>query len=240
MRIFSDFLDYYDSVQAYGQDSSLIYVRKRMEKEYKWNHRDGGDYPLNLSKFEYLNRDMIRTQIVVGFCGKLYPAMETWAYYNHSQLSPVRESKICFSAEEVINEVSFRLKGRDLEKYEKGQWFKGCWDYPSVKKINSFFDSYKNAGDKLLSLFVENKAPIFIGRQEYLYSREPKITFNDRLIDLDFVRIVPPFEAFQAITTFMDNMGRPEPYVPTPTDRQMLEIKGFDKFSFKTPPSKRK
>jgi hypothetical protein len=71
MRIISDFHDYYDAVQATGQDQTLVYYRKPEEVEIR-------EYPLPVLS-HYLWADEASypkvRQPIVGFCGKIYPVL---------------------------------------------------------------------------------------------------------------------------------------------------------------------
>ena len=72
MRIISDFHDYYDVVQASGQDQSLIYNRKEKTVELT-------NYPFPFFRFSaYYWPDPFTLQVqqhIVGFCGKVYPVL---------------------------------------------------------------------------------------------------------------------------------------------------------------------
>lgn len=66
MRIISDFHDYYDAVQAAGQDQTLIYFRKREEEIVS-------DYSLPVIEWSVWLRDSKRIRVqehIIGFCGK--------------------------------------------------------------------------------------------------------------------------------------------------------------------------
>lgn len=67
MRIKSSFHDYYDGVQIYGQDRSLLYLRT--PKEVKC-----AKYPF-ATFWEPSAHPMSVEVLMIGFCGKLYPAV---------------------------------------------------------------------------------------------------------------------------------------------------------------------
>src|SRR5688572_9477288 len=54
MRIISNFKDYYDCIQSYGQDDDLVYLRKTEEKIVAGSITQG---------------------YYIGFCGKIYPVL---------------------------------------------------------------------------------------------------------------------------------------------------------------------
>ncbi len=76
MRIVSDFHDYYGTVQATGQDQTVVYLRTK--KEVKLNRNsfpfpvfEGTRWPLD----HPLQEGVPVVQSVVGFCGKVYPIL---------------------------------------------------------------------------------------------------------------------------------------------------------------------
>ena len=50
--------------------------------------------------------------------------------------------------------------------------------------------------------------------------------------------MVDPYQAFQEINMWMSNQAMPEKVIPEIDNKTMIEIKGFDKFSFRKDKSK--
>ena len=62
---------------------------------------------------------------------------------------------------------------------------------------------------------------------------------NAPLSDLDFAKVMPPYQAYQEIRMFLGNMAQPEKPIPQIDDETMVEIKGHGgKYSFRKPPQK--
>jgi hypothetical protein len=109
MRIISDFHDYYDSVQATGQDQTLVYYRKAEEVETP-------EYPfpvLGYCESPYEPCGPRVRQHIVGFCGKIYPVIT---------LTQVASDKkaICHNLEEVDHFVEGNLRKKAIEGYRTG------------------------------------------------------------------------------------------------------------------------
>ncbi len=70
MRIISSFHDYYDSVQATGQDQTLVYVREPQIKETRC------DLPYLSCGNRYIDsNEMFASSYFIGFCGKVHLAV---------------------------------------------------------------------------------------------------------------------------------------------------------------------
>ena len=79
MRIVSDFHDYYDAVQATGQDQTLVYLRTRKEVELDRNSFPFpvfGGTPWTNVNYRSGRKGVTVVQSVVGFCGKVYPMLQ--------------------------------------------------------------------------------------------------------------------------------------------------------------------
>lgn len=223
MRIISSFHDYYDSVQSFGQDRSLIYDRKTKEHRYKY----GRDYPFPtiISAWTSRPRPSI-TPYTIGFCGKLYPAI-----YAHYRFEP----KFYFKPEEFDVFINENFKKREREAYLSKKKFSWCF---GQKDIKAFFDKHnKKLEEKWKEYFVEHRIPTFVASyDEY----NGMLVENEQLKSVDFQRIVDPFTAYQEIQMFMGNLAAPRKEIPAISDADMLEAKGFDKLSFRKEPSKKK
>jgi hypothetical protein len=93
MRIISNFKDYYDSVNSFGQDLTLVYTRKESSRyivEVKGNTALP-EYP----HIGYLYSDIQYYPMVIGFCGNLYPCVRFEGYtiiYNREEIRDVKRS----------------------------------------------------------------------------------------------------------------------------------------------------
>jgi hypothetical protein len=88
------------------------------------------------------------------------------------------------------------------------------------------------------SWFLKHRSPVFIA--EVVNEYEGKITYNGCLKPFEFYRVFDPYLAFQEIAMWLGNQAVPIKPIPKIDDVTMAEIKGFDKFSFRKDPSKKK
>lgn len=228
MRIIADNRDYYDCIQTYGQDQSLVYFRKPKEVHLKrgqwpWARSSRGQWTFAVIDAWWF-WDYEITQYIIGFCGKIYPMLKL---FNCSD-----KSRKCFNMDEVDAFVEENLKSGEKKAY-RGQapW----WSCRSVRRSQfvRFFDDCKRQQDSYSNYFLEKLCPIFVAR----YSRwqESMITYNALLRPYDFVKVFDPYAAFQEIAMFLGNMAMPEKVMPIISDELKLRSKGFSDQSFRSP-----
>ena len=232
MRIISRFHDYYDCVQAMGQDRSLVYVRNPEEVDCK---QGGFFFPsFTACMRTYYDRFDATHKLdvddhVVGFCGKVYPVVKLKYIDRNRAIGEECPKKFCYNIEDVDAFIHEHFKEKQIECYESkdhipnSQW---QW-YHRRRFFTEFFD--KNKGSTHWeNKFVEKHCPIIVGD-----CRERKIIYNGKLKDLEFMRVFDPYRAFQEIAMYYGGMAVPLKPMPKITDETMAEIKGFDKFSFR-------
>jgi len=207
MRIISKFHDYYDIGLGLSHDTNLNFVREPREVELSSVNKlssKGDQETLRLSKLlpRYYLRDRWRVNII-GFCGKLYPCVT----------HPTYPDLHLYSLAEVDNFQKGRL--------DFGKWRKSFYR----KDFEKLFKIYEAIED--LEAFIANRSPIVL-LTEVSYNKF-KASWNVKLQDYGFERIIPPYEAFQAIEMFMSNLALPEKPIPPQSDLQKVESHGFDK-----------
>jgi hypothetical protein len=237
MRIISDFHDYYDVVQATGQDQTLIYHRKREEVSVSI-------YPLPVLKLPPWrnwqdNRETQIRQHIVGFCGKIYPVVVLTQ-------ADSRKPVICHNMDEVDSFVRDFCHKRQIAEYHaetKPPWRRRGW--VSYRFSRSTFEKHfmecAEKRDAFSGLFIEKRCPVWIGTVlEYSWRRcAGKIVYNGSLKELEFYRLVDTYTAFQEIAMFLGGLAVPLKEIPTVPDKVMVGIKGFDQWSFRKPPAER-
>jgi hypothetical protein len=233
MRIKSNFHDYYDCIQALGQDQSLIYIRepicvllnsKSIKSPFPIPHlswRRGytrkGELPTN-SKF-----------YVIGVAGKIYPVFQLIWDYSSSSLETIA---FCYSLSDIDKAIKNNCNKKAQESFtevvKKRRWsFSGIMKRDEFKK---FFDIWESEDQS-------NKTKQFFC-QHPIWSIEEKhdgwhITYNCSLKNFKFFRIKNAAETFQEISMFLGGLATPQKPIPVPSDKDMVEIKGFDKYSFR-------
>ena len=219
MRIISQFRDYYDVVQKEGQDQTLIYIRDKKEVEPR-------SYPfVNWYNFKsyWQFEDLHTKAYTIGFCGKVYSAIE----FSDFKFENV---KICFTLEEANKYLDDNLKSKKPKVRQR--------IYAEFKR---FFEDAKKQlenSNSFKHLFEDNRSPVFIatidGSTKWsVWKRKPKIVYNASLKELEFFRVVDPYQAFQEINMWMSNQAMPEKVIPEMPDSIKVFSKGFDKFSFR-------
>ncbi len=216
MRIKSSFHDYYDGVQAQGQDQSLLYLRYPREVELKdslfpWTERIRG-----------WGYDIIYSCHFVGFCGKIYPALGI-----HHPTNSYANVSYCYSLSDVDAFIQKNFKRESVERYFSKP---KTWRYTRRSTLETFFGECLVNRNRYEHLFQDNQCPIFVYRERRDYC---VITFNGRLKDLQFYRCFEPFTAFQEIQMYLGGLAFPNKPIPVISDKIMAEIKGFDKYSFR-------
>lgn len=244
MRIVSQFRDYYDSVQAMGQDQGLLYVRN--ETAVDLNHR----WQWHCVNF-INNKPWSFTHHVIGFCNKVHACLANWTPAGkNAQGEDLYEQVFCYSVEDVDVLAARLLTKKALNVYfeprSKNRY--GYGEGVRRYRVEDFFAKFALKADSYVNLFEDSKAPVFVatlrgyvdrlGRVNAPRSdRSPKIVYNACLGDYGFMRIKDTYTAFQEITAFVSNVALPIKPIPSISDEIMAEIKGFNKFSFRKDPS---
>ena len=239
MRIISSFRDYYDIVQSEGQDQTRVYNRTLKEVILK--------SPFPFSYNLNYQRKMYQKMYVIGFCDKIY------LVFNLRKDDVCKDiSKNCYHLNDVENFIEENFNHKQIEDWkrtDKKKYQKNFWDSDKLRcSFESNFkkwEEFKRSFDAK-SLFQE--FPIFVAdlthKREYnnfWHQKEEniKITYNDCLNDFDFYRIFDSYQAFQELTMWINNKAVPMKEIPKIKDEIMLEVKGFDKFSFRKEKSKK-
>jgi hypothetical protein len=230
MRIISDFHDYYDTVQATGQDQTLIYFRKREEVSVP-------RYSLPVIEWSiWLNRNDRRIQVeehVVGFCGKIYPVIVL------TQIA-LNKSAICYNLDEVDSFFESNCRKKEVEQYRtKGKRRGSGWLSLFCREaFEKHFAECAEKKDAFVEVFFESRCPVWIGTllERSWRKRTGKIDYNASLKELEFFRLFDTYTAFQEIAMFLGGLAVPLKEIPRVPDKIMVGIKGFDEWSFRRPP----
>ena len=247
MYIIAKKKDYYDGVVgSVGMDKTLVYERtpteiedpKDMPKEFQgkrgWNYRDENPF-LNIIYFDIDSKKTKKYEKVhhflVGFCGKLYLG---WKFH-------------------------YKVQGWDLETGEKKEFIETdiIYGYENAKKFlrDSYWRSNPDDDVKYLmdydpiDMFRKIKAPIFVhdGEANVRYDKYHRIInttnfyINPILKDYEFYKVVDAFTAFTELQMFIGGvLGRGEKEIVEIEDKYKIGQHGFDKWSFRREPSKKR
>lgn len=241
MRICSSYKDYYDVVQSEGQDQTVIYERYPKEVIL-----DNFPFQYWLSYREQPN--FCVKSYTIGFCGKVYPVLEmNKAEYQNADTKEARNARrYCFNVDDVDEYVRANFTLREYQDWQKSNWKNNIWSQSSRKhQFETFFENYEKYKDGYVKFFEENRCPVFVAEKIDIKTKGPynypgKIIYNGSLRQLQFYRIFDPFQAFQEINMWLNNQAIPIKDIPKLDDEIMAEIKGFNKYSFRKDPSKKK
>jgi hypothetical protein len=233
MRIIADQKDYYDCIQAAGQDRTLLYIRTPETIEVgHWTKPFGFYWSVHDA---VVGRTPVRvTEHVIGFCGKIYPVVQI------ATGDAPADRVFCFSLDEVDSFVEQHLTPTEHAVYlgtrrRRRSMFIRFDQVISRWTTSQFFDDCKAAQDQHRAFFEDKRCPIFVATPGSS-GTQGRIVYNSLLRPYEFYRVIEPYRAFQEIAMFLANMAQPEKPMPTIPDELKAESKGFDKWSFRRPP----
>lgn len=153
--------------------------------------------------------------IVIGFCGVMYPVM---VFEKPRIWNKLGGSVFCYNIVDVDKYMKEVCNKRELDRYENN---KGHGYRNSAKRM---FEEFA-ALPVNLEPFIVNRSPIVV----FFEHRDIAATWNQRLRDYEFQRVISPYEAWQKIEMFLANLATPEKPIPPQSDIQKVESHGFDK-----------
>lgn len=214
MRIISDFKDYYDSVQRYGQDQTLMYIRETKKEK------------MNKSVFPELKTYLIRDDAVsfvyykmrvIGFCGNLYPCFEMHKDYSSDPTYHYDRDAVLAMFSDVKSKHSYGVKS-------------------TQKALKEFFDKIDqyNQTNKWKTL-PNPDCPIYVNYMDNMNDPRSKwiLESNPFLKKYEFFRLFDVNTTYQKLNMFLSNVASPEKTIPDVSNADMISAKGFDKFSFR-------
>lgn len=236
MKIISNFTDYYDSIQQYGQDTELKYIRYKKYPEENFN--------LAIKTFSSFEDTKTITHnlygsFILGFCGNLYVGEVIQKIKDSDALYPFNNGEISYMCNYCSSEEEL------VEKLTRSDRI-NLWDRPNTIIFNNIFNN-KN----ILSLFHKYSTPCFIisgnkirhgDTYRYTPTYKYNLTINPQLKKYQFYKIKDPFTTFQDISMFISGvLPNPGNTMVEISDREMAIKKGFGhKYAFRKEPTKHK
>lgn len=218
--------DYYDIGMGLGHDDSVVYVREPRDIVLnKWGRDDV--------------RSMVFQDIYVGFCGKIYPAYQIWTA-DKDRKTPGSVKTICYDIADADKVVETYFDKVDAEHYHtaaKPYRYYSFLDPTTRRALELGFQKQKeHYYANKTSLFTEYNCPIFV-----IDPPRNQIHINCLLKPWEFYKVFDPYTAYQEVSMFVGGVllshVNPVPDIP---DDTMRDIKGFDKWSFRKEPTKKK
>lgn len=248
MRIISKFSDYYDAVQAQGQDRSMVFVREQQQftrchsnKELTPALAQFVDFaarhtPANL-RLSPEKREYLSVEVEFGlvlFAGRLYPyaelrrlprALGSWVepyfIYSHDELA------------RVLDEYDFDLAKRDKRAEQWEARFNAASHLNNKGGSSAEFFALTGS-DRLMELAMSERLATARWAR-----RMDLLDVNPRLADLQFYRQLDAWQAFQELSMYWGNLAAPDRVPVVIEDKYRIVQHGFDKYSFRKPPQSR-
>lgn len=256
MKIYSKFNDYYDHTGFYSDENK--WVRKTRFESFKVNENDS-----YLTKYSNKTEDLLSKiadscrlgciksgfssaddeAILVGFCGKVYPAFLFYEFTDTKdnwRMSSSEKLKGCY-----IDISKFMSLRNDAGKAEP----KDGWSFRRMtgRSLVGYEEFEYHEHKDLDCVFVELNSPIFIirsgrlspSRYEYAksktdYSECGNLIVNPCFSDFKLMSSFDPFFANQEIEMYLGNqlVARDSGNISL-TDELMRDSKGFYDMSFR-------
>lgn len=251
MRITSKFHDYYDVGMSEGQDQSLVYQRYPIVEE-----REGCPFHTMSSGHRH-DMSLYVCSYTIGFCGKLYKVLEINTLENASRNDKEGRStrKWAYDLKDVDDYIHDVYPKHYSDYLEVGWRRNNRWSWHQRRNAFSLFfnglpqNRLGDATEEILheneewrrSFFDKHQSPIFVVQPSTVLSPYgSRITYNASLKLYEFYRVFDPYQAYQEISMWLGNQAVPVKPIPEMTDQIKAESKGFNKFSFRKDPSKKR
>lgn len=260
MRIISKFHDYYDGIQAHGQDDRVVFQRVEEKipffcEEHKLSSKIiKVSTPNDIFRYRFKNgKELNRKFYLLGFCGKIFPFIEMNYEERREGETKKKVTNFVFSSkeyEDFLTEIPDK-KTREMyiDRFDQGDVkrkrykLRGRYiNNDSRKIINSFFE-FSNTED--VDIFYKFKVPIFLihiydrrSSSKFNYNKEfDYIILNPNLEQFGFQRIKDPYTVFQEIEMFISGvLGIGEPNTVEVSNENRITKHGFDDYSFRKRP----
>lgn len=227
MRIVSDKVDYYDCIQKHGVDRSNVYVRKPKRYSYRFESPEARELMSQLGNCigdstafhgNYVHNRVVPYLSVVGFCGKLYPAVRmSVRFYTLNSYDNWEDA-----ARTVLEYLPEFLSRSSMSIFERWMSLRDK-ESPILKEV------------PVWALHGDNEGPD-TGHRYCISVTENSDTLGTMY---EFYTVKDPYTAYQELSMFLVNLAQPEKEMPVISDELKAQSKGFNEWSFRKPPSKK-
>jgi len=213
VRIISKFKDYYDCLQTHD---SLIFQRKQTVIKY-----DGTNLEWDRDLDTIADNFNI---IIIGFCGKLYPALYTTKMVVGG--SYVLD-KVFYEYNDVMEEIIDNSE--ETKRYYQYFWIRNK-QKRRERKLKDLQLVFKKDYSRYSGHFLKYTTPIFLAEKDCL-------TINPQLSAYSFYKKFDVNQAFQEVEMYLGSiLCANEDRLPPVSNNNMIEAKGFNlKSSFRKP-----
>lgn len=259
MRIKSNFRDYYDGLQGTDLEAEPLYLRQTVEIE---RPHDVPLISSPKEGFATNPRFLIIEQFTVAFCGELHTGYHLTSNDVNGR-NVAKQIVYSLEGIDAFIGKYYKQGAQDYWFGRADDWRDAKqlnWEIPrrrSLERSETVSEERRQAQQKAIRRALEDlKAPCILGahprgavhpamgqyrplpeavdvRQRYGYANSGHVFLNPNLTNVEFFRVVPAPQAYQAIRQWLSNQASPERPIPKIDDVTMAEAKGFDQFSFR-------
>jgi len=233
MKIISKFKDYYDSISQTYRDEQIIYKRDitTIDLPHRYRSIEGFDQFL-------VNSAPYKIQLLVlGFCGKIFPLIHVIDYRGGTGRYSVHgEGFYCF--EDFFKYAQTHHLLSVIPSDKKYSLFSRRYGL-YMKDLKLFFSS--DESNEFLKLFRAHNVPVFCIRPDPEKRYAQQLVLNPFLKEYSFHKVKDPFSAHQDLVQYISSfLHQPENPMVQISDQDKIAKHGFNKFSFRKEPTKKK
>jgi hypothetical protein len=223
MRIISKTSDYYDGVMKMGMDMETVYIRET--KKVELDRKFGLDYLCSKHSGGYRTSHSVHL-CLLGYCGHIF------------KLYVVEQS--AFEIYPSSKRIFYNYDDFKLFMLANGLGSK--YDFSTSRWWPGSYQKFDEQDTKpLVSLFHEHNTPLFLISSEDRDGKKQKLTLSPILKELEFQKQKDPYTAYQDIFSYVaGHLTRQENTMVKISDKDKIHKHGFDKWSFRKMPTKKK
>jgi len=244
MKIISKFQDYYDIGIAYGVDDKLRFERVTKYSEKMINKLKS--LIKVVYKKEGKNYRILCYSNVILFCAKMYPLIyirvESIRKKDKKYIYSLVGEEYSYTVNDALMYISQYYKDVDEIYINDCDYY--VWNDITLKE--AFKRHFDERYDECISEFEVFKIPYFyIGRYYHIDEKGIEHIYKSTILlpqlkKYKFAKAVPPMQAFQEISMYLGKLNAVEDNTVTIEDKYLAQGKGFDCYSFKKMPRKRR
>jgi hypothetical protein len=243
--------DYYDALQRTDEDRKTLWIRQvnPIDITGKWPFPKLGD---GIDMWQSFRTTIQFDDHIIGFCGKIYPVLSLHrGVYQGGCYQYDTPIVFCRNILDVEAWAQHWLSEAELEQFYMKKWkYKKSGANLYLAERHSAFERYfvdcAQQRDKHMALFEKERSPLFVaqserGRDDTMPHKSRRVlTYNAMLKPFEFFKVFDPAHAYQEILMFMNNLAVPMKPIPEMDDVTKAESKGFDKYSFRKDPIRKR
>lgn len=249
MKIYSKFKDYYDHVQAYGQDEDVSYIRNTEIYCCPMGFYNGNFWTHNHEwfKFEQVNGEGVLNEhqmlhpigtnwefITILFCGKVYNAIKVDQKVIDGEIVP---AQFFYDADKYARYVEVTNPTR-ADKYYLS-------DISKVLSRNGLEETDFNQKARCPVIMITNDYDDFVSLDMRQYLPHGHSTtynvYNPKLYEVQFQKMIDPYTAYMELDMFISGvLGKTGGEMVTISDKDKVDKHGFDsKYGFRKRPGEK-